>query len=63
MNRPPAKRVPLRRTIAMKVSTTLCRSIRASGLMVPSACGTPLAMRSVMSLATLPMSIWPTAMS
>ena len=51
------------RTIAMKVSVTAASSMRASGRMLPSACGTPLAIFSVMSLATLPMSICPTAMS
>jgi hypothetical protein len=31
--------------------------------MTPFACGTPVAMRWAISVAALPMSIWPTAMS
>jgi len=37
--------------------------MRGSGRTLPSACGTPLTIRAVISLAALPMSIWPTAMS
>ena len=33
-----------------------------SGCMLPSACGTPPAMRAVMGVEALPMSIWPQAM-
>src|SRR5829696_4922434 len=36
-------------------------SIRGSTIMVPLACGTPCVMRSVMSVAALPISIWPQA--
>ena len=36
---------------------------RLDGIIRPSACGTPLAMRAVISVAALPMSIWPQAMS
>ena len=52
-----------RRAIVSRVSTTACRSMRGSGFTLPSACGTPFTMRAVISLAALPMSIWPTAMS
>ena len=52
-----------RPAIVMKVATTLSIAMRGSGLMLPSACGTPPTIFSVMSEATLPMSIWPTAMS
>src|SRR3954468_1282626 len=38
-------------------------SILGSGLMDPSACITPSVIRWVMSVAALPMSIWPQAMS
>ncbi|MND06267.1 hypothetical protein D3C83_275430 [compost metagenome] len=37
--------------------------MRASTMTVPFACCTPLVMRSVISVAALPMSIWPQAMS
>ncbi len=37
--------------------------MRGSTAIVPFACGTPCAMRAVISLAALPMSIWPQAMS
>ena len=36
---------------------------RLDGDQLPSACSTPLAMRAVISVAALPMSIWPQAMS
>jgi hypothetical protein len=35
----------------------------ASAFSEPSACGTPRLIRAVMSVAALPMSIWPQAMS
>jgi len=38
-------------------------SERFTGTVVPFACGTPLVMRSVISVAALPMSIWLQAMS
>jgi hypothetical protein len=37
-------------------------SISGSAAIPPLACGTPWAMRAAMSVAALPMSIWPTAM-
>ena len=49
------------RDMVKNVSTTADMSMRGSGRMLPSACMMPLAMRSVMSEATLPMSICPTA--
>src|SRR5687767_4090940 len=42
---------------------TWATSMRASTMTVPFACCTPLVMRSVISVAALPMSIWPQAMS
>ena len=42
---------------------TSATSIRGSGRTLPSAWGTPAAMAWVMSVAALPMSIWPQAMS
>ena len=52
-----------RRTMAKKVSTTALMSMQGSGFMLPSGWGTPFAMAAVMSEATLPMSIWPTAIA
>jgi hypothetical protein len=43
--------------MVMKVATTLSIGMRGSGLMLPSACGTPPTIFRVMSDATLPMSI------
>jgi hydroxyethylthiazole kinase-like uncharacterized protein yjeF len=42
---------------------TMLTSISGSMAISPLACGTPLAMRAAISVAALPMSIWPTAMS
>src|SRR6266853_5607774 len=44
-------------------SATAFTFMVGSTAVVPLACGTPLAMRSVMGVPALPMSIWPTAMS
>jgi hypothetical protein len=44
-------------------SATACTSISGSTAISPLACGTPVAMRAAMSVAALPMSIWPQAMS
>ncbi len=42
---------------------TCFTSMRGSGAILPSACGTPFTIRAVSSVAALPMSIWPQAMS
>src|SRR5437867_13050499 len=42
---------------------TFSTSIVGSMATVPFGCGTPLAIRSVIGVAALPMSIWPQAMS
>src|SRR2546428_11377954 len=42
---------------------TFSTSIVGSTATVPFGCGTPLAIRSVIGVAALPMSIWPQAMS
>src|SRR5262245_66590955 len=42
---------------------TFSTSMVGSIIVVPFGCGTPLAMRSVIGVAALPMSIWPQAMS
>ena len=44
-------------------SPTCFTSISGSGLIEPSACGTPLAMRAARSVRALPMSIWLAVMS
>jgi hypothetical protein len=46
-----------RLAIVSSASLTDFSGMRGSGFIVPSACGTPPTMRSVMSLAALPMSI------
>ena len=51
-----------RRAIAATACATWATSMRGSTLVLPSACRMPAAMRSVMSVAALPMSIWPQAM-
>ena len=58
-----ARRRGGKRAMVMKVATTLSIAMRGSGFTLPSACGTPPIILAVMSEATLPMSIWPTAMS
>ncbi|MOA41097.1 hypothetical protein D3C78_1630300 [compost metagenome] len=51
-----------RRAIAATACATCATSMRGSTLVLPSACRMPAAMRSVMSVAAFPMSIWPQAM-
>ena len=51
-----------RAAIWTTVRATSAASITGSGLVVPSACGTPCCIRAVISVAALPMSIWPQAM-
>ena len=51
-----------RLAMCTSMSATCRTSIRGSTIMAPFACGTPAAMRSVISVAALPMSIWLQAM-
>jgi hypothetical protein len=51
-----------RAAICTTARAACATSITGSGRRLPSACGTPVFIGSVISEAALPMSIWPTAM-